>query len=372
MLARFGARAGNMTTPQQHRPWQLHQRPGAPDEGAQSNPEGLLEALAADRVSSAAEVVRGASRVLLEWLYGQQSGWDWLSAGAELNRLLAPLTQAHGWRAPVALWHSTLALACRQGASVAASCGPREMLAEELGLWLNGAEEHSAGEQAWNGRPGGVGRRLPDRARCGLGPLEELEACEIVGVHGNSESVALALIEAHRRGLKPEVHVSEGGPEMGGRLLAKRLVEAGLSVRFLYDSALLQRVGHVDRIWLGTEAIGAQAFLGLVGTRLLLEEARRIEVPVTVLATTDKLCPQGELRLPSWGERDDWLLWEHAPSGVVLDSQPYEAVPIELAGHFSDEYGVGSAADLAVRALRTDVWVPEPFRPAPYGSPSLR
>lgn len=354
-----------MSTPQQHRPWQLHQRPGAQEEGLQRSPEGLLEALAEDRVSSAAEVVRAASRVLLDWLMRQQAGWDWLDAGAELNRLLEPLARAHAWRAPLALWQSTLALACRQGASQECSSGPREMLAEELGLWLDGAEEQPAGEQAWNGRPGGVGRRLPDRARCGLAPVEELEVGESVAVYGNSESVGLALLEAHRRGLRPEVHVSEGGPEMGGRLLARRLAEAGLCVRFFYDSALIQRVGHVDRIWLGTEAIGAQAFLGLVGTRLLLEEARRIEVPVTVLATTDKLCPQGELRLPSWGERDDWLLWEHAPSGVLLDSQPYEAVPMELAGHFSDEYGLGSAADLALRALRTDVWVPAPVRPAP-------
>ena len=350
-----------MTTPPQHHSWQLHWRPGTLDEGSQASPEGLLEALAADRVSTASELVRAASEALLGWLYGQQPGWDWSLAGTDLARLVKPLVAAHSWRAPVALWHSTLMLACHQGAAI----GPREFLAEELGLWLAGAEAQPAGEQAWNGQPGGIGRRLPERMRCAQGPIAELGVGEIVAVHGYSETVALALLEAHKHGLRPEVHLSEGGPEVHGRRMAKRLAEAGLRVQLVYDVALMQRVGHVDRIWLGTEAIGAQAFLGLVGTRLLLEEARRIEVPVTVLATTDKLCPKGELRLPAWGERDDWLLWEHAPAGVVLDSQPYEAVPIELAGHFSDEYGVGSAADLAVRALRTDEWVPEPLRPAP-------
>ena len=98
----------------------------------------------------------------------------------------------------------------------------------------------------------------------------------------------------------------------------------GNTTRFVYDAALVAAAGRVDRIWLGSEAIGQETFVGRIGTRALLERARHLDVPVAILATTDKLVP-GPLRLPEWpadSERDaDRLAQElHercAPLGVV-------------------------------------------------------
>ena len=84
--------------------------------------------------------------------------------------------------------------------------------------------------------------------------------------------------------------------------MARRLSRAGLAVSVCYDSALHAALDRADRVWLGTEAIGANAFLARVGTRGLLEEAARREVPVELLATSDKLMPAGELSRPSWPE----------------------------------------------------------------------
>ena len=91
-----------------------------------------------------------------------------------------------------------------------------------------------------------------------------------------------------------------------------------------------------------------------VGTRALLNEARRLEVPTAVLATSDKLVPDGELALPLWSERDTWLLWENAPEGVRLDSQAYESVPLDLPGVFATEQGRLSATELSLRCLRIE------------------
>ena len=127
----------------------------------------------------------------------------------------------------------------------------------------------------------------------------------------------------------------------------------GVRLTLVYDAALPGLLGRADRVWLGTEAIGAQAFLAAVGTRLLLQEAERLEVRSAVLATSDKLMPRGALAPPAWGARDGWLLWEDAPEGVRLESQPYEPVALDLPEFFITEHGAGSATDLALRALRT-------------------
>jgi translation initiation factor 2B subunit (eIF-2B alpha/beta/delta family) len=136
--------------------------------------------------------------------------------------------------------------------------------------------------------------------------------------------------------------------------MARRLAATGAKLRCVYDAALAGAVGRADRVWLGTEGIGADSFSARVGSRAMLEEARRLEVPTCLLATSDKLLPAGELRLPAWADHETWLLWEDAPDGVRLDSQPWEAVPLSLVDVVATEHGPERAADLALRCLRTD------------------
>jgi translation initiation factor 2B subunit (eIF-2B alpha/beta/delta family) len=172
-----------------------------------------------------------------------------------------------------------------------------------------------------------------------------------------SETVALALETAWRLGKAPAVFLPEGLPDLDGRRLARRLSRAGVAVTLAYDSAVLSLVPRVDRVWLSTEAIGAGAFLARSGTRVLLEECARRDVPVRVLATSDKLVPGGRLELPSWAERETWRLWEDAPEGVRIESQFHEAVPtalLEQVGGFLTEIGPEAVAAMHVRALRVE------------------
>ena len=94
--------------------------------------------------------------------------------------------------------------------------------------------------------------------------------------------------------------------------------------------------------------------MAAIGTRNLLEHARRIEVPSAIITTSDKLMPGGELALPAWAREQPWLLWEHAPDGVELESQCYESVPLDLPSSFATEAGLESGAQLALRCLRTE------------------
>ncbi|MEO2162166.1 MAG: hypothetical protein ABGY29_06520 [bacterium] len=343
------------------------------EELSRAGPE-LRRALARvceDRAAAGAELVREAAGVLLDWLAvlpdrngaardakqtrtEQTDEWEALGEALELG--MGDLREEQGWRGTVASWLYTIDQLmeggrCGQYLAQDGTTSVQEFLAEEMGLWLGGA---GAGEAPWNGAPLAAGRRLPDRGQCAQQLLVELDRGEVICVHGYSDTVALALEAAGQGGLAPEVIVSEGGPDLGGRRLARRLNKAGLHVRYVYDSALHIWATRADRIWLGTEAVGAEAFLGLMGCAHLCEQARLQGVPVAVLASSDKLLPSGwPLAAPAWGQSSAWQLWGDAPEGVRVESQPYELVSADLPNVFVSESGPSTAADYSLRFLRT-------------------
>lgn len=307
---------------------------------------GLVE----DRGSSAADLTMRTAKELHAWLCAPST--PDAGVGALLDEGLAELDAAHRWRGTYAGLRAVLDQLSARGAGDETPA-LREALQEECALWLETGEGGSGA--GWDGTPLAAGIRIPDRSRCAAPLLEGprgLEEGEVILVHGWSETVARGVELAHARGLAPRVLVSEGGPDLGGRRLARRLVAGGSSVRFVYDAALVEAVRRADRVWLGTDAIGARAFVGRVGTRALLERARDMDVPTAVLATRDKLMPGGGLDLPGWPADEPWHLWEGAPRDVVVESQSFEAVPLDLPDAFATDLGLLSAVDFSVQALR--------------------
>lgn len=307
-----------------------------------------LDEVARDRASPARQIVQETSRILKEWLleFSQESGLD----GPELEAELSPWVEEQAWRGPCALWLDSSRLAWGAAAEEAegsADRSPRDALALEASAWC--------GEE---GAEPGVDRRLPSRASLAALAAADLGRGEVILVTAWSETIALALETAWRRGKRPEVLIGEGLPGLDGRRMARRLARAGIPVTMAYDAALLGLVPRADRLWLSTEAIGAGAFLARRGTGNLLEECSRRDVPTRILATSDKLVPGGALRLPAWCDRETWLLWEDAPEGVRLESQCFESVSLELAGAFLTEIGLEAASALHLRALRVEAAPP--------------
>jgi translation initiation factor 2B subunit (eIF-2B alpha/beta/delta family) len=190
-----------------------------------------------------------------------------------------------------------------------------------------------------------------------------VERGEVILLDAFSDTVALALELLARAGRRPHALVAELRPDLDGRRMARRLAQHGIPVSVCYDAALCSNVPRADRIWLSTEAIGSDALLARAGTRSLVEEAERCEVPVYVLATSDKLVPGGELRLPSFCERGDAAAWDDAPptpptpptpNGVRVESQMYEPVPLDMLPRFITEIGTETPTALHLRALRIE------------------
>jgi translation initiation factor 2B subunit (eIF-2B alpha/beta/delta family) len=84
-----------------------------------------------------------------------------------------------------------------------------------------------------------------------------------------------------------------------------------------------------------------------------VECARELGVATTVLATTDKLTPGGDLRLPDWASGEAWHLWESAPKDVEVEAQPFESVGLEWVDGVATEVGLMLPGDLQQAPLRT-------------------
>ena len=310
-----------------------------------------LESLAVNRESSARELVGVASEAVEAWARARPKGWSGERARSDLAQGLGDLRREQGWRGTIARWSAALegALDIAQAEGHVA----RELLAEELGLWRGGVDQASESPpEFWDGEPLGPGRRLPCLSSGVRRIAPDLARGETLAVHGWSPAVAEAVETLHDLGMEPHVVVSEGGADLGGRRLARRLIAHGVPVRLVYDLALVEELTAADRLWVGCEAVGAGAILTRRGTRVLLAEARRSEVPTALVTTSDELAPAGDLALPRWPEEEGWLLWEHAPQGVQLSSQCFERVPDTLPDVFLTEVGWESAAELALRALQ--------------------
>ena len=314
--------------------------------------ERRLEPLREDRTSTAAGIVREASELLRDWLTEVGSNENH-ALGALLGTALDPLHQVHGWRGPVALWLRTIDRAVRQAGSFRTPL--REVLVEEMGLWLGGIDGVSEPDSTeWTGEPLDPGTRLPDRRRCIESLLPEIEPGEVLVVPGFSETVALAIERLVEEGLAPILILGEGGPSLGGRQMVRRLEHTSLSMRLVYDVALGAELPQADRVWLGTEAIGPASMVGLKGTGALLTEARRRQVPCTVFATTDKVMPGARLELPAWAQRESYLLWDGPAEGLTVDAQYFEHTLLDGQALLATEVGLRTPAQLALQALRTD------------------
>ena len=86
----------------------------------------------------------------------------------------------------------------------------------------------------------------------------------------------------------------------------------------------------------------------LAAAEPLLRQARALDVPAELLLQDDQRLPPGvPLTAPSWGERDGWLLFDGAPTGVELRSQALGAVPLELVHVVGADSPAAALSELA-------------------------
>ena len=335
--------------------------------GPQTPPEGegtVLGSLAEylsecvqDTGTPAAELVCETSQRAQEWVFAQDLTWSHEEAGEAVEEALGALDINHGWRGVMATWIDQVRATMAYSLERADANGPRNLLAEEMGLWLEADGALRAPNELLTPLCDAP-RVIPARA---LAPhvLRQLEANETLLMIGWSPELVECSRAAYRAGLAPNVLVAEGRPGLAGRGMIQDAARAGLRTHLVLDAALWEAARAADRVWVASESIGSARTLTSLGVMALLELCANEEIPLELLATTDAYHPNGLGIAPPAVDPD--RIWGDRPEGVEVGAQVHESIPTSAFARWYCEHGVRTPASCEWPALTP--------RPEPCATP---
>ncbi|HSD49936.1 MAG TPA: hypothetical protein VLG48_00910 [Candidatus Methylomirabilis sp.] len=171
----------------------------------------------------------------------------------------------------------------------------------------------------------------------------------IVLTYSNSTAVRFALWRAMAEGKVFGVTCSESRPMNEGVALARFLAERGIPVHLVVDAGLSDWLGVADPVLVGADAILRTGVVNKLGTEPLLQAARRIGVPVYVLADSTKWLPDRLARF--------WRIRPESPAeiatlrhpNIVIHNRYFDLSPLSLVTGIVWEGGVSRPEDVRRR-----------------------
>lgn len=114
----------------------------------------------------------------------------------------------------------------------------------------------------------------------------------VVITHCHSTTVVRVLTRAKEVGKEFRVVVTETRPKYQGKITARELLEAGIPVTYIVDSAAYPFMRDADLYITGADAITSDGYVvNKIGTALMALAAKRFDVPYCVAASTLKYDP---------------------------------------------------------------------------------
>lgn len=116
---------------------------------------------------------------------------------------------------------------------------------------------------------------------------------DVVLTHCNSETALECLLQAHRKGISFSVIATEVRPGNQGLLTIRVLNDAGISTRYIVDSAVRYFMKEVDRVIVGADAVSVNgAVVNKIGTSQIALAAHEARTRFLVAAETYKFAPR--------------------------------------------------------------------------------
>ena len=173
----------------------------------------------------------------------------------------------------------------------------------------------------------------------------------IVMTHCHSSLVAAILLEAKKQGKNFKVINTETQPRLQGRKTAKKLLDAGIEVTHVVDSAMRWAVRHfqVDLILIGADSITSEGtIINKIGSRLLALVAHEEHVPFYVASPLLKYNPETNLGILETIEmRDPKEIWENPPKGIVILNPAFETVSRRYIDGLITEAGIFASSHVS-------------------------
>jgi len=181
-------------------------------------------------------------------------------------------------------------------------------------------------------------------AEIGARRFPETEEKFIVMTHCHSTLVTAILIEAKMQNKNFKVINTETQPRLQGRKTANDLLEAGIEVIHVVDSAMRWAVRHyqVDIILIGADSITSEGtVLNKIGSRLLALVAHEENIPFYVCSPLLKYNPETNLGILETIEmRDPKEIWKKPPEGIQILNPAFETVSRRYIDGLITEAGI--------------------------------
>lgn len=159
------------------------------------------------------------------------------------------------------------------------------------------------------------------------------------------------------------VVATETRPLYQGRITAKNLIEAGLEVKMVVDSAITSfLVGDwgspPDVVFIGCDEITVTGdTVNKVGSYSVALSAYYAGKPVYVVGTLLKLDPSTIYDRPRLEMRSPDEVWEDAPEGLEIINPAFELIPNQFIAGFVTEFGIIKPNDVERELGRHYDWL---------------
>jgi ribose 1,5-bisphosphate isomerase len=172
-----------------------------------------------------------------------------------------------------------------------------------------------------------------------------------VMTHCHSSLVTAILLEAKNQNKNFKVINTETQPRLQGRKTAKKLVEAGIEVIHVVDSAMRWAVRHfeVNIILIGADSITSEGtIINKIGSRLLALVAHEEHVPFYVASPLLKYNPETNLGILETIEmREPEEIWEKPPKGIEILNPAFETVSRRYIDGLITEAGIFASSHVS-------------------------
>jgi translation initiation factor 2B subunit (eIF-2B alpha/beta/delta family) len=163
-------------------------------------------------------------------------------------------------------------------------------------------------------------------------------------VYSRSSTVEKALLLAAKEGRRFTVLCPEARPNMEGRILARKLAEAGIQVTAFVDAAAFSVFPTADLVLLGADALVPVGLINKVGTSGLALLATGAGVPVYCVAGRLKMLPSASLIDPHREGEHLADVWGECPRGVRVMDRYYDLTQLDaIKGYVIAEAILGPA-----------------------------
>lgn len=166
-----------------------------------------------------------------------------------------------------------------------------------------------------------------------------------VFTYSNSSTVSEALLFAHNKGRKINVHCSESRPTQEGTQLAKTLSKQGINTRISTDATLFTRLPSADLVLIGADSISTQGIYHKMGTHPLALLARIHHIPLYCLTAEQKIVP-ASYQHPTEPVKNPKEILSCSNEHLCISNYYFDCTPLSLFTAIITQHGLKKPTDI--------------------------